>query len=128
AYHPLKLALPPLTLFSFSVFSKMTVGALCGLEYAAIFSGESRNPVRHFPRAILLAVPLVAILYIFGTSAMLAFVSPDSVDLIGPVPQALRQGFAGMPAARSVVPVALLLLLPNYLSLCSLDFPGHGRV
>ena len=44
-YHPLKLALPPLTLFSFSVFSKMTFGALCGLEYAAIFSGEARNQI-----------------------------------------------------------------------------------
>ncbi len=124
-YHPLKLALPPLTLFSFSVFSKMTFGALCGLEYAAIFSGEARNPVRHFPRAILLAVPLVAALYIFGTSAILAFVSPDSVDLIGPIPQALRQGFRGMPAARIIVPVAILLLLTNYLSIGFI--PSTGR-
>src|SRR5437899_1862691 len=127
-YHPLKLALPPLTLFSFSVFSKMTFGALCGLEYAAIFSGEARNPVRHFPRAILMAVPLVAALYIFGTSAILAFVSPDSVDLIGPIPQALRQGFRGMPAARIIVPVAILLLLTNYLSSFSLNFAANTRL
>ena len=121
-YHPLKLALPPLTL------SKMTFGALCGLEYAAIFSGEARNPVRHFPRAILLAVPLVAALYIFGTSAILAFVSPDSVDLIGPIPQALRLGFAGMPAAQIIVPVAILLLLTNYLSSFSLNFAANTRL
>ena len=127
-YHPLKLALPPLTLFSFSVFSKMTFGALCGLEYAAIFSEESRNPVRHFPRAILLAVPIVATLYIFGTSAILAFVSPDSVDLIGPIPQALQQGFRGMPLARIIVPVAILLLLTNYLSSFSLNFAANTRL
>ena len=36
-YHPLRIAAPPLTLFSFSVFSKMTFGALCGFEYAVIF-------------------------------------------------------------------------------------------
>jgi glutamate:GABA antiporter len=53
AFHPLRLAMPPLTLFSFSVFSKMTFGALCGFEYAAIFAGESRNPRRHLTRANL---------------------------------------------------------------------------
>lgn len=127
-YRPLKLAMPPFTLFSFSVFSKMTFGALCGLEYAAIFSGESRNPLRHFPRAILWSVPMVAILYIFGTSAILAFISPDAVDLIGPIPQALQIGFAGMAAAKIIVPVAILLLLTNYLASFSLNFTGNTRL
>jgi amino acid transporter len=127
-YHPLEIALPPFTLFTFSVFSKMTFGALCGLEYAAIFSGESRNPTRHFPRAILWSVPIVAILYIFGTSAILAFISPDAVDLIGPIPQALQIGFAGMAAARIIVPVAILLLLTNYLASFSLNFTGNTRL
>ena len=127
-YHPLHLALPPLTLFSFSVFSKMTFGALCGLEYAAIFSGESRNPRRHFPRAILLAIPIVAVLYILGTSAILAFVPPASIDLIGPIPQALQIGFAGIAAARFIVPVAVLLLLTNYFSSFSLNFAANTRL
>ena len=40
---------PPLTLFSLSVFSKMTFGALCGLEYTATSSPEPepRDPARH---------------------------------------------------------------------------------
>ena len=127
-YHPLRLALPSLSLFNFSVFSKMTFGALCGLEYAAIFSGESRNPSRHFPRAILIAVPIVAFLYIFGTSAILAFVSPDSVDLIGPIPQALQIGFAGLAAAKIIVPIAILLLLTNYRASFSLNFAANTRL
>jgi amino acid transporter len=127
-YHPLKLALPPMSLFSFSVFSKMTFGALCGLEYAMIFSGESRNPLRHFPRAVLCAVPIIAILYIFGTSAILAFVPPNSIDLIGPIPQALRIGFAGMAAARIIVPVTILLLFTNYLASFSFNFAANTRL
>jgi len=95
-YHPLAVAWPGMSLFSLSVFSKMTFGALVGLEYAAIFSGESRNPLRDFPRAILIAVPVVIILYVFGTSSILAFVTPESVDMIGPIPQALQVGFAGL--------------------------------
>ena len=127
-FHPFALVVPPLSLFSVSVFSKMTFGALVGLEYASIFSGESRNPLRDFPRAILIAVPIVILLYILGTSAILAFVSPESVDLIGPIPQALQVGFAGMAAARVIVPLAILLLLTNYLATFALNFAANTRL
>src|ERR1700737_1508862 len=46
-FQPLHLVSPPLTLFTLSVFSKMTFGALCGFEYVAIFAGECRNPERN---------------------------------------------------------------------------------
>ena len=127
-YHPLRIVAPPLTLFSFSVFSKMTFGALCGFEYAAIFAGESRNPARHLSRAILIAAPIIALLYIFGTSAILAYVSPDQIDVIGAIPQALRVGLAGSPLAGAIVPIAILLLLTNYLSSFSLNFAANTRL
>jgi amino acid transporter len=127
-YHPLRIVAPPLTLFSFSVFSKMTFGALCGLEYAAIFSGESRNPAKHLSRAILIAAPIIVLLYIFGTSAILAYVSPDKVDVIGPIPQALRLALGASPLAQVIVPTAILLLLTNYLSSFSLNFAANTRL
>ena len=127
-YHPLAVAVPAMSLFSLSVFSKMTFGALVGLEYAAIFSGESRNPLCDFPRAILIAVPVVIILYVFGTSAILAFVAPESVDMIGPIPQALQVGFAGLAAARIIVPLAVMLLLTNYLATFALNFAANTRL
>ncbi|HKV62249.1 MAG TPA: APC family permease [Candidatus Acidoferrum sp.] len=127
-YHPLHIVAPPLTLFSLSVFSKMTFGALCGFEYAAIFAGESRNPGRDLKRAILLTAPLIALLYIFGTSAILAYVPPDSVDVIGPIPQALSSGFAGFGFARIIVPLAILLLFSNYLSTFGLNFTANTRL
>lgn len=128
AYHPLRLAAPPLTFFSLSVFSKMTFGALCGFEYAAIFAGESRNPTRHLTRAIFLTAPLIALLYIFGTSAILAFVPPDKVDMIGPIPQALSASLQRFGIARFVVPAAVLLLLTNYLSSFTLNFAANTRL
>jgi amino acid transporter len=127
-YHPLRLVTPPMTLFSLSVFSKMTFGALCGFEYAAIFAGESRNPVRHLTRAIFMTAPLIAILYIFGTSAILAFVSPDNIDLIGPIPQALSIGLRGFGFARLLVAIAILFLLTNYLSSFCLNFAANTRL
>jgi amino acid transporter len=127
-YHPLRLVLPPLTLFSFSVFSKMSFGALCGFEYAAIFAGESRNPRHHLTRAIWIAAPLIALLYIFGTSAILAYVSPDNIDVIGPIPQALRVALGGTRFGEVIVPVAILFLLTNYLSSFSLNFAANTRL
>ena len=83
----------------------MTFGALCGFEYAAIFAGESRNPASHLKKAILLAAPIIALLYIFGTSAILAYVPPDKIDVIGPIPQALRIALGGSGLAQVVVPM-----------------------
>lgn len=127
-YHPLRLVAPPLTLFHVSVFSKMTFGALCGFEYAAIFAGESRNPARHLTRAIFLTAPLIAFLYILGTSAILAFISPDNIDLIGPIPQALSNGLRGFSFAHLFVAIAILFLLTNYLSSFCLNFAANTRL
>jgi amino acid transporter len=127
-YHPLRLIAPPLTLFSFSVFSKMTFGALCGLEYTAIFAGESRDPARHLSRAILIAAPTIALLYIFGTSAILAFVPPDQIDIIGPIPQAFRAALGASRLGQIIVPAAILLLLTNYLSSFTLNFAANTRL
>ncbi len=126
AFHPLHLVAPPLTLFTLSVFSKMTFGALSGFEYVAIFAGESRNPARNIGRSILITAPAIALIYIFTTSAILAYVSPDAVDVIGPIPQALRLGFGNFGAV--IVPVAIFLLLANYLSTFSLYFSGSSRL
>jgi amino acid transporter len=126
AFHPLRLVAPPLTVFTLSVFSKMTFGALSGFEYVAIFAGESRNPGRNIGRSILITAPVIALIYIFATSAILAYVSPDAVDVIGPIPQALRLGFGSFGAV--IVPVAIFLLLANYLSTFSLYFSGSARL
>jgi glutamate:GABA antiporter len=126
--HPLRLVVPPLSLFSLSVFGKMTFGALCGFEFVAIFAGESRDPARNYGKSIGVAAPIIALLYILGTSAILAFVSPDSLDVIGPIPQALTRGAAAFGLAKSIVPVAILLLLVNYFASFSLNFSANTRL
>jgi glutamate:GABA antiporter len=128
AYRPLPLILPSMSLFSLSVFSKMTFGALSGFETIAIFAGESRNPARAIARSILLTAPVIALLYILGTSAILAFVSPDAIDVIGAVPQALTRGFAAFGATESFTSIVILLLLLNYLSSYTLYFSANSRL
>jgi glutamate:GABA antiporter len=127
-YQALPLVRPALTLFSFSVFSKMTFGALSGFEQVAIFAGESRSPGRNLARSILFTAPLIALMYILGTSSILTFVSPQSIDVIGPIPQALSVAFGGAGLAGVLVPVVILLLLTNYLSSYTLYFSTNTRL
>ncbi len=127
-YHPLHLVSPPLTLFTLSVFSKMTFGALCGFEYVAIFAGECRKPERNLARSILITAPIIALLYILGTSSILAFVPADAVDVTAAIPQALTQSFRSFGLSRIILPLSVLLLLTNYFSTFNINFNGCARL
>lgn len=128
SYDPLPLARPALSLFTLSVFTKMTFGALCGFEFVAIFAGECRSPARTLARSVVLAAPVIGILYIFGTSAILAYVPANQVSLIGPVPQALSLGLRAFGLAKILAPVTILLLLGNTLSTANLTFSASSRL
>lgn len=127
-YRPLHLVMPPLTVFSLSVFTKMMFGALSGFEYVAIFAGECRNPARHLTRSVLITAPFIALIYIFATSAILAFSSPETVDVVGPVPQALRLGSHSFGVAEIIVPLAIVLLFVNYPTSFSVYFSASTRL
>ena len=127
-YHPFALALPTLSLLSINVFSKLAVGALSGFEYVAILAGESRAPARNIGRSVILAAPIIAVMFILGTSAVLAFVSPGEVDLIGPIPQVLSRGFKDFGAVGRIVSVTILLVACRQIALMSIYFIGNTRL
>lgn len=127
-YHPLRLVVPPLTLFSVSVFTKMMFGALTGFEYVAVFAGECRDPERHLPRSVWLAAPIVALIYILATSAILAFVPPSAEDVVAPIPQALSRGFHALGGDTIVMPLAVLFLLIYYLATFCAFFTASTRL
>lgn len=127
-YHPLSLVLPPLSLFSVSVFSKMTFGALTGFEYVAVLAGECRNPKRDLPRSVLLAAPVIALIYILATGAILVFVPPSSEDVVAPVVQALSRGAQAFGIPGTIVPVAVVFLLIYYLATFCVFFGVSTRL
>ncbi len=127
-YHPLRLVMPPLTLFSLSVFTKMMFGALSGFEYVAIFAGECRSPARNLARSVFITAPFIALLYIFATSSILAFVTPEAVDVVGPIPQALRLGSRAFGFAGFIVPFVIVLLFVNYPTSFSVYFSASARL
>ncbi len=101
--HPFSLALtlPMLTLFSLNLFSKMALNGLTGLEQIAVFAGETKNAARAIFRSAWIAAPIIALIFILGTGALLTYIPADKVDLTGPVPQVLAVAFATPPGTAA---------------------------
>lgn len=128
SYHPFAVTMPAFTLLTLNIFGKLAVGALSGFEYVAVVAGECKDPERTIGRATLIAAPIIAVMFILGTSAVLAFSTPAQVDLIGPIPQALRRGFASLGGASVVAPLAILLLTSRTIANSSIAFTGNTRM
>jgi amino acid transporter len=127
-YHPLTVAFPALTLFNLNVFSKLALGALTGFEYVAIVAGECRAPARNIALSVIIAAPLIALMFILGTSSVLAYVKPENVDLIGPIPQVLSLGFSSFGWMGKIISLAILGVIMRQIALMSIYFTGNTRL
>ncbi len=112
----------------FNIFSKLSVGALSGFEYVAILAGETRAPARDIGRSVLIASPVIALMFILGTSSVLAFIGNNPIDLIGPVPQTLRLGLQSFPIAGAVASVGILLMATRTIASTSVHVTGSSRL
>jgi len=128
-YHPLQIAAPTMSIFyCFNIFSKLAVGALSGFEYVAILAGETRAPARDVARSVIIASPVIALMFILGTSSVLAFIGNDQIDLIGPVPQALRLGLPSFPIAGAIASAGIVLMTVRSVSSMSIHLTGSSRL
>src|SRR5438874_2881602 len=129
SYQPLQLALPTVSIFyCFNIFSKLSVGALSGFEYVAILAGETRSPARNIGRSVIIASPVIALMFILGTSSVLAFIGDNQIDLIGPVPQTLRLGFHSFQIAGAIASAAILFMTVRTISSMNIHFTGSSRL
>ncbi len=127
-YRPIEWAMPAATLFSLNIFSKMALGALSGFEYVAILAGETRAPVRNIGRSVIIAAPIIALMFILGTSSVMAYVKFADIDLIGPVPQALSIGARAFGGGTAIASIAILMLAGRAIALLSIYFTGNTRL
>lgn len=127
-FHPFAVAMPALSLFSLNVFGKMAMGALSGFEYVAVLAGETKDPERTIGRATIIAAPIIAAMFIFGTSAVLAFVPVDQINLIGPIPQVLHIGFGATGAGTVAAAIAILLITGRTIANSSIVFTATTRM
>jgi amino acid transporter len=127
-YHPFSTRMPPMSAYNINVFSKLAVGALSGFEYIAILSGECRAPARNISRSVMISAPIIALMFILGTASYMAFVPPDKVDLIGPIPQALSLGFSGFGWVSILISITIFGVAARQIALMSIYFAGNTRL
>lgn len=124
----LTLALPLLNLRTMAMFGQMLFGALCGLEYIAIFAGESENPARNIAHSVWIASPVICAMFVLGTSSVATFVPQGKIDFIAPIPQTLRLALGNTGVGNVVATAAIAMVELRLLGAVSLLFNGAVRL
>src|SRR2546429_1647156 len=127
-YHPFSLSLPEINSHNVNVCSKLAVGALSGFEYIAILAGECRAPAKNISRSVWISAPIIALMFILGTASVLAFVTPDKVDLIAPIPQVLGLGFGSFGWVSMLISITIFGVAARQIALMSIYFAGNTRL
>src|SRR5712691_2488699 len=127
-FHPFAIEMPAATLLTANIFSKLALGALTGFEYIAILAGETRAPARNIGRSVWISAPIIALMFILGTSSVLAFVSPDNVDLIAPIPQVFSRAFSSFGWLSILISITIFGVAARQIALMSIYFAGNTRL
>jgi len=127
-YQPFAFQIPTPSAYNINVTSKLALGALTGFEYIAILAGETKAPAKNIGRSVMIAAPLIALMFILGTSSVLAFVTPANVDLISPIPQVLTIGFGSYGWVGKVVSLAIIGVVLRQIALMNIYFAGNTRL
>ena len=128
SYAPIPLALPQVSWVSLAIFGQITVGGLSGFEYVAILAGETRDAAHNIGKSVAIAAPVIALMFILGTSSVITFVGTRPIDLIGPIPQTFRAALGNTGFASHFASIAILFLLVRAISASSLIFTGLTRL
>ncbi|HET9707439.1 MAG TPA: APC family permease [Gemmatimonadales bacterium] len=128
AFHPFRTALPAVSLYNLNILGKIGFGALGGFEYVAILAGETHAPASAVRRSVLIAAPIIAVMFIMGTATVVAYIPPDQIDLIGPMPQVLRVGFGPFGIVGPLVTIAILMTLAMRIAQVSVSFTAVTRL
>jgi amino acid transporter len=128
-FTPFELHFPKTDPTSLALIGQI-IFAASGLEYIAIMAGEAKSPSRDIGLSIIIASPIVIVMFIFGTASVLAFheLTHSTINYIAPIPQTLRLAFGDNPLATLLARFVILLLQVRILGAASYIFTGVARL
>lgn len=88
--------------------------AMAGIELTPILAGETENPQKTFPKAIVISAFLIAGTYILGTVAMTFIISPDKIGSASGIMDAVKLIADQLSIPAIVTIVALSLTIGNF--------------
>jgi amino acid transporter len=77
---------------------------------------------------VLIATPVIGLLFILGTASVVALVPKTTIDLIAPVPQTLTLGWGSAGAGALVMMLVTGMLLVRHVANVSFIFAGNARL
>ena len=69
------------------------------------------NPGRNIGKSVAIAAPIIALMFILGTSSVITFVGHRPIDLIGPIPQTFRAALGNAGLASRFASIGFVLLV-----------------
>ncbi len=128
-FTPFELHFPKTDPTSLALIGQI-IFASSGLEYIAIMAGEAKAPSRDIGRSILIASPIVFLMFTLGTASVLAFheLTHSTINYIAPIPQTLRLAFGDSGAGTFLARFVILLLQVRILGTASFIFTGVARL
>jgi amino acid transporter len=127
-FHPFRTTMPEMSLLNLNLLGKMGFGALGGFEYIAILAGETKSPAKTMGRSVFIAAPIIALMFVLGTATVVAYVPTNDIDLVGPMAQVLRIGFAPFGIAGPLVTLAILMTLATRVAQATFSFTAVTRL
>jgi amino acid transporter len=76
-------------------------------------------------QSVVISAPIISVMFILGTSSVLAFNHGAAINVIGPIPQTMRLAFG---AVSWVAPFAIALVIARAVAGASLIFTGLTRL
>ncbi len=129
-YVPFAFHLPARDPTSLSLLGQVLFAA-SGLEYIAIMAGETHAANRDIGRSVLIATPIIFLMFVLGTASVLSFheLHPGTrINYVAPIPQALSLAFGERGPGAWTGKIAILFLQIRILGAVSFIFTGVVRL
>ena len=88
--------------------------AMAGIEVTSIMAGETENPQKTFPKAIVISALFISGIYIIGTVAMTFIMSPDKIGAVSGIMDAVKLVSGQLNVPWLVAVVAITLTIGNF--------------
>lgn len=129
-YAPFSFHLPQRDPTSLSLVSQVLFAA-SGLEYIAIMAGETHGAQRDIGRSVVIASPIIILMFVLGTASVVSFHElyfNVPINYIAPIPQTLSLAFGQAGVGSVLARVAIALLSLRILGAASFIFTGVVRL
>lgn len=96
------------------VFLSTLMFSMAGIELTPTLAGETHNPKKTFPRALLISAILIVLIYIVGTLAITFMISPSEIGSASGIMDALKLITQELHLPLVLPLIAIMILLSSF--------------